>query len=66
MGGFFLYIALAMGVAPCIPGFLGTIGAIEVASIWISLYHYAWFISFGLAFSAHIALTRIAGSESRS
>ena len=42
-------IALVVGIAPCVPGFLGTIGAVEVAPVWISLYHYAWFISFGIS-----------------
>ena len=40
-------IALAVGIAPCVPGFLGTIGVAKVQPFWISLYHYAWFISFG-------------------
>ena len=51
-------IALALGVAPVIPGFLGTIKAAQVSSFWISLYHYAWFISFGISFAAYRLLTR--------
>ena len=42
-------IALVVGIAPCVPGFLGTIGAMAVAPIWITMYHYAWFISFALS-----------------
>jgi NCS1 family nucleobase:cation symporter-1 len=49
-------IALIVGVVPCIPGFLGTIGALKVAPIWISMYHYAWFISFALSFVAYVAM----------
>ncbi len=54
-------VALAAGVAPCIPGFLGTIGAVEVAPIWISLYHYAWFISFGISAVCYSVLMHLAG-----
>jgi NCS1 family nucleobase:cation symporter-1 len=49
-------IALIVGVVPCIPGFLGTIGALKVAPIWISMYHYAWFIRFALSFVAYVAM----------
>jgi nucleobase:cation symporter-1, NCS1 family len=54
-------IALVVGIAPCVPGFLGTIGALDVAPIWISLYHYAWFIGFGLSAVCYLVLTIIAG-----
>jgi len=47
-------IALLAGIMPCIPGFLGAIGAVDVASIWTSFYHYAWFISFGLSFLVYL------------
>jgi NCS1 family nucleobase:cation symporter-1 len=46
-------VALALGIAPVIPGFLGTIGALHVAPGWIKLYDYAWFISFGVSFAAY-------------
>ncbi len=46
-------VALAMGCAPVLPGFLGTVGLMKVSPIWIELYHYAWFISFGVSFSAY-------------
>ena len=47
-------VALLAGIIPCIPGFLSAIGVVNVASIWTSLYHYAWFISFGLSFSVYL------------
>jgi NCS1 family nucleobase:cation symporter-1 len=56
-------IALAAGIAPCAPGFLGTIGALEVSPIWISLYHYAWFISFGISAVCYLVLMMFAPSE---
>jgi NCS1 family nucleobase:cation symporter-1 len=43
-------IALIAGIAPCAPGFLATVGLVEVAPVWTDLYSYAWFISFALAF----------------
>jgi NCS1 family nucleobase:cation symporter-1 len=44
-------IATAIGIAPCLPGFLGTVKpeAFEVPAFWTELYHYAWFLSFALA-----------------
>ena len=49
---------LAAGVLPLLPGFLGSIGAATVAPFWASLYHYAWFISFGLSFGIYWLLMR--------
>jgi nucleobase:cation symporter-1, NCS1 family len=42
--------ALVLGVLPLIPGFLGTVGLVNSGPFWIGLYHYAWFISFGISF----------------
>ena len=49
-------IALIAGIAPCVPGFLATVELAQVAQIWIDLYHYAWFISFGISFVVYAAL----------
>ncbi len=49
-------IALGIGIAPCVPGFLGTVGAIQVTPVWTSMYHYAWFISFGLSGVCYLIL----------
>ncbi len=46
-------VALAAGVAPCVPGFLGTIGVLTVGPFWKEMYGYAWFISFGIAFMVY-------------
>ncbi len=56
-------VALLVGIAPCVPGFLGTIELLEVDPIWVSLYHYAWFISFGLSAACYILLMNVAGSR---
>lgn len=48
-------LALVLGILPNLPGFLGTIGTIDVKTSpwiapWMSLYHYAWFVGFGISF----------------
>jgi NCS1 family nucleobase:cation symporter-1 len=64
-GGFnpIALVALAAGIAPCIPGFLGTIGALEIAPLWISMYHYAWFISFLISSVCYAILMRCVGTN---
>jgi NCS1 family nucleobase:cation symporter-1 len=52
-------IALAAGIAPCVPGFLATVAGVEVPAIWIDIYHYAWFVSFGLAFCSYVILMKV-------
>jgi NCS1 family nucleobase:cation symporter-1 len=55
--------ALILGIAPCVPGFLGTIKVLEVAPFWISMYHYAWFISFAIASVSYFGLMRFASTQ---
>jgi nucleobase:cation symporter-1, NCS1 family len=52
-------IALAAGIAPCVPGFVGTIGLTQVAAFWVTMYNYAWFISFGISSLVYITLMKI-------
>jgi len=47
-------IALILGIAPCVPGFLVEVKAVELPPIWKELYHYAWFISFGVALVVYV------------
>ena len=63
-------IALILGIVPCVPGFLGTIKVMTVAPIWMTLYNYAWFLSFGISMLVYTGLmagsrakTRAAGRE---
>jgi NCS1 family nucleobase:cation symporter-1 len=58
-GGFnpIALVALVAGIAPCVPGFLGTVGVYPVARIWTEMYHYAWFISFGVSLVVYTGLT---------
>ncbi|MFI5349124.1 MAG: NCS1 family nucleobase:cation symporter-1 [Elusimicrobiota bacterium] len=47
-------VALVLGIAPVIPGFLDTVGALNLENpFWNSIYHYAWFISFGISFASY-------------
>jgi NCS1 family nucleobase:cation symporter-1 len=59
-GGFNLraLVALALGIAPCVPGFLHTVAEVPVAPLWKDLYHYAWFISFGISLAVYWALMK--------
>jgi len=50
-------VALAAGILPNLPGFLGTIKAAEVSKFWMDLYHYAWFVGFGLSFAVYAVLS---------
>jgi NCS1 family nucleobase:cation symporter-1 len=44
-------IALVLAVAPCVPGFLHTVGLINNAPAFLDrVYTYAWFVTFALAF----------------
>jgi NCS1 family nucleobase:cation symporter-1 len=60
-GGFnpFAIIALVLGIAPCVPGFLAAVSeswSAFLAPFWSQLYHYAWFISFGVSFAVYVVL----------
>jgi len=43
------YVAFFLGIAPCVPGFLGIVNIAHFAPIWTQIYNYAWFISFGVS-----------------
>jgi NCS1 family nucleobase:cation symporter-1 len=52
-------VALAAGIAPCVPGFLTEVNWLTFPPIWKSMYHYAWFISFGISFAVYAVLTAL-------
>jgi NCS1 family nucleobase:cation symporter-1 len=52
-------IALVLGIAPCVPGFLAAVSdrwKTSVPPIWSDIYNYAWFISFGISFVVYVLL----------
>lgn len=51
-------VALVAGIAPCVPGFLATVKLVQVPEIWVQMYDYAWFISFGISFVLYTILMR--------
>jgi NCS1 family nucleobase:cation symporter-1 len=52
-------VALVISILPNIPGFLGTVKALEVSPAWMKLYDYAWFVGFTLAFVLYWGLARL-------
>jgi len=54
-------VALVVGVAPCVPGFLNAAfpqAFPAVAPFWKGIYSYAWFAGFGLASVVYLVLMR--------
>ncbi|MGZ3456408.1 MAG: cytosine permease, partial [Polyangiales bacterium] len=51
------FIALIAGIAPNLPGFLGTVHWAKVAPFWMQLYNYAWFVGFFISFAVYWVLT---------
>ena len=63
-GGFnpWAIIALVFGIAPCVPGFLAAVSdgwKESVPPFFADLYHYAWFISFGVSFVVYLVLMKL-------
>jgi cytosine/uracil/thiamine/allantoin permease len=56
-------VALALGIAPCVPGFLATVAGLDVPPVWMDLYHYAWFLSFSVAFAVYALLMKLGSSS---
>ena len=59
-------IALVLGIAsvhPWLPG--NRIRSVEGIDpkMWVSSYHYAWFISFGVAFVVYLLLMCVVGAK---
>ena len=51
--------ALALGIAPNLPGFLNAIGAIKAGPTSIAIYEWAWFVGFFIAALVHYAGMRL-------
>ena len=52
-------LALAAGVAPNLPGFLGAIGVIKPSPLAASIYNWAWFVGLGVAAIVYFAGMRL-------
>jgi NCS1 family nucleobase:cation symporter-1 len=49
-------LALVVGIAPCVPGFLNAVELVQVRAWWNELYKYAWFASFAISFVSYTVL----------
>jgi NCS1 family nucleobase:cation symporter-1 len=56
---FIALFALGLGIALCVPGFLATVGWVTVGPFWQTLYSFAWFTSFGVAFGVYVVLMKL-------
>ena len=64
-GGFGIpaLVALVAGILPSLPGFLVNVNVLpgdSVLMFWQTLYNYAWFVGFGLAFALYLILKKLA------
>jgi nucleobase:cation symporter-1, NCS1 family len=49
-------VALAAGILPNLPGFLAKVSPLKVPEFFATLYNYAWFVGFAIAFGVYYAL----------
>ena len=56
-------VAFVLGIAPCVPGFLGVVNVVHFAPIWTQIYNYAWFISFGISGVSYAVLMTLNSSS---
>lgn len=57
-------VALACGIAPNLPGFLGALGVVDVGTFWQGIYQWAWFVAFGCAGLVHFVGSSMRGRAS--
>jgi len=61
-------LALGLSVLPNLPGFLVTIKVLRpeaVPAIFVSMYHYAWFVGFAIAFVVYVGARKLVGGRQR-
>jgi cytosine/uracil/thiamine/allantoin permease len=56
-------VALALGIAPSLPGFLMKIGVVGPVEPWASLFDYAWFVGFGVSAIAYFFGMKLRGAD---
>ena len=56
-------VALALAVAPCLPGFIRQVSGHAGTGLWDHLYTYAWFVSFAVGFVAYLIMMRLRGGQ---
>ena len=58
-------LALAIGIAPNLPGFLGAIGVIRPSSLATTIYDWAWFVGLGVAAVTYFVGMRLSTRTAR-
>ena len=56
-------VAFLLGAAPSLPGFLVQVKRVEAQSVpmfFTTLFHYAWFVGFVIAFTSYLAGRKLA------
>jgi NCS1 family nucleobase:cation symporter-1 len=56
-------IALVLGILPCLPGFIAIVSNVKTDDLWLRLYDYAWFVSFGTSFVVYVLLMKLRGGR---
>jgi NCS1 family nucleobase:cation symporter-1 len=59
-------LALTVAVLPNLPGFLVIVGVVpkeNIAPLFISLYNYAWFVGFFVAFAVYLVARKMSASK---
>jgi NCS1 family nucleobase:cation symporter-1 len=61
-GGFnpIALVALALGIAPNVPGFLGAIGVWRPPGFFVGVYQWTWFVAFFVAGGVHLVGMKLA------
>jgi NCS1 family nucleobase:cation symporter-1 len=54
-------LAMAIGIAPNVPGFLAAIGVVKVSSMWATVYDWAWFVGLAIAGAVYYAGMNMSG-----
>jgi NCS1 family nucleobase:cation symporter-1 len=57
--------ALALGVAPSLPGFVAALGGRSAPGLFAGVYNWAWFVGFIVAGGVHVAGMRLMASQRR-
>lgn len=52
-------VALVLGIAPNVPGFLGALGVIQASALATAVYDWAWFVGFGISAGIYLVAMRV-------
>ncbi len=56
-------VALAVAIAPNVPGFLTRVDLIQASAFWADLYNYSWFTGFAVGFAVYGILMKMPGQK---